>query len=142
MATAVMMPKVGISVESCIITKWHKKKGDTVKEGDVLFSYETDKAAVDEEAKVSGTMLELFAGEGDDVPVMQNVCVIGAPGEDTSAFKPHAEASGAEEAPANAPAQAAPAADAVPAAVAPAADLAAGEIKVSPRARHLAEHAG
>ncbi|MDR3644532.1 MAG: dihydrolipoamide acetyltransferase family protein, partial [Clostridia bacterium] len=69
-------------------------------------------------------------------------CVIGAPGEDTSAFRPRTEAAGAEEAPANAPAQAAPAADAVPAAVVPAAGVAAGEIKVSPRARHLAEHAG
>ena len=30
MATPVQMPNVGISVESCILTEWHKKKGDTV----------------------------------------------------------------------------------------------------------------
>ena len=38
MATPVMMPKVGISVESCVITKWHKQKGDAVKKGDILFT--------------------------------------------------------------------------------------------------------
>ena len=54
MASLVLMPKVGITVESCVITKWHKAKGDAVKVGDLLFSYETDKASVDEEAKEDG----------------------------------------------------------------------------------------
>ena len=45
MAVAVIMPRQGNTVESCIITKWNKKKGDTVAVGDILFSYETDKAA-------------------------------------------------------------------------------------------------
>ena len=58
MAVAVIMPRQGNTVESCIITKWNKKKGDTVAVGDILFSYETDKAAFDEEAKEAGTMLE------------------------------------------------------------------------------------
>ena len=84
MATVVIMPKVGISVESCIITKWHKKKGESVKSGELLFSYETDKASVDEEASVDGVLLEVFCGEGDDVPVLSNVCIIGNAGEDIS----------------------------------------------------------
>ncbi|MBP5207212.1 MAG: hypothetical protein J6330_02010, partial [Clostridia bacterium] len=41
MATPVLMPNVGISVESCILTEWHKKKGEEVKEGEILFTYET-----------------------------------------------------------------------------------------------------
>ena len=77
MATPVIMPRQGNSVESCIITEWFVKKGQEVAEGDVLFSYETDKAAFEEESKVSGTVLELFFEEGDDVPVLTNVCVIG-----------------------------------------------------------------
>jgi len=84
MATQVIMPRVGISVESCIITKWHKQKGERVKAGDALFSYETDKATAEEESKADGVVLEIYAREGDEVPVLQTVCVIGAPGEDIS----------------------------------------------------------
>ena len=73
MATPVMMPKVGISVENCILTEWHKKKGDAVKVGDVLFTYETDKSTIDEESQVEGVMLEQFFNEGDEVPFMVNV---------------------------------------------------------------------
>ena len=48
MAIAVIMPRQGQSVESCVITEWHKKKGDRVRVGDILFSYETDKSSFDE----------------------------------------------------------------------------------------------
>jgi pyruvate dehydrogenase E2 component (dihydrolipoamide acetyltransferase) len=92
MAIPVIMPRQGQSVESCIIAKWYKKKGDPVKTGDILFSYETDKAAFDEEAKIDGTMLEIFFTEGDDVPVLTNVCVIGNPGESIAEFNPTAPA--------------------------------------------------
>ena len=81
MATVVIMPKQGQSVESCIITEWNKKKGDKVTKGEVLFSYETDKASFEEEAPVDGILLDLFYQEGDDVPVLNNVCVIGTEGE-------------------------------------------------------------
>ena len=86
MANAVIMPRQGQSVESCIITTWNKAVGDTVAEGDVLFSYETDKSAFDEVATVSGTMLAHLYSEGDVVVCLENVCVIGEPGEDISAF--------------------------------------------------------
>ncbi|MBN1181453.1 MAG: 2-oxo acid dehydrogenase subunit E2 [Bacteroidales bacterium] len=88
MATAIIMPKQGQSVESCIISVWHKKKGDKVEKGDVLFSYETDKASFDEESTESGILLEVFYGEGDEVPVLTNVAVIGNKGEKTDEFKP------------------------------------------------------
>ena len=48
MATVIILPKQGQSVESCIITEIKKKKGDTVVKGDILFSYETDKASFEE----------------------------------------------------------------------------------------------
>jgi len=88
MAVPVIMPRQGQSVESCIISKWHKKKGDRVKAGDLLFTYETDKATFDEEAKVDGVILEIFFEEEEDVPVLTNVCVIGEEGEDYSEFDP------------------------------------------------------
>lgn len=81
MATSVIMPRQGQSVETCIISQWHKQVGDKVSVGDILFSYETDKAAFDEESKVSGVLLAIFFQEGDEVPVLENVAVIGEPGE-------------------------------------------------------------
>jgi len=92
MATLVIMPRQGQSVESCVITEWKKKKGDTVAEGDVLFSYETDKSSFDEPATVAGVLLEVFAEDGDDVPCLDPVCIIGQAGEDISALMPKASA--------------------------------------------------
>ncbi len=79
MATPIIMPRQGQSVESCIITAWNKKVGDTVEKGDILFSYETDKSSFDEPAPESGVLLAIFREEGDDVPCLENVCVIGKP---------------------------------------------------------------
>jgi pyruvate dehydrogenase E2 component (dihydrolipoamide acetyltransferase) len=82
------MPKQGQSVESCILTELKKKKGDAVQAGDVLFSYETDKASFEETAQVAGTVLEVFFSEGDEIPVLTNVMVIGNPGESTAEYSP------------------------------------------------------
>jgi pyruvate dehydrogenase E2 component (dihydrolipoamide acetyltransferase) len=94
MATAVIMPKQGQSVETCIITKWFRNKGDKVSVGDILFSYETDKASFDLESTVEGILLDVFFGDGDEVPVLVNVAVIGKSGEITDSFNPsHTNAS-------------------------------------------------
>ena len=81
MAVAVIMPRQGQSVETCILGQWYKSEGDPVKAGDILFSYETDKAAFDEEAKVDGTLLKQFFSEGDEVPVLATIGIVGQPGE-------------------------------------------------------------
>lgn len=140
MATPVIMPRQGQSVESCIISKWNIKVGDQVKVGDMLFTYETDKATFDEESKLEGTVLAIFFEEGDDVPCLLNVCVIGNPGESFEEFNPNAgsEAAPAEEA---APAKEDAPAAAVVAASAPVANVQAGA-PVSPRARAYAERTG
>ena len=138
MATVVIMPRQGQSVESCIITAFNKKVGDTVEAGEVLFSYETDKSSFEEPAPTAGKILAIFREEGDDVPCLENVLVIGNDGEDFSEFVPKSEAEEApakEEAPAPATA-AAPTAD-VAASDAPVATQGVGSI--SPRARLLAE---
>jgi len=110
MANAVIMPKAGITVESCIIGEWVKNVGDQVKVGDVLFTYETDKASFECESTAEGTLLEIFFEAGDEVPCLVNVCAIGNPGEDCSALKGGSAAEAPAEAPAAAPAAAAPAA--------------------------------
>lgn len=140
------MPRQGQSVESCIITKWNKQVGDKVAVGDLLFTYETDKATFDEESQVEGVLLAILHEEGDDVPCLENVCVIGAEGEDVSQFvsaasapeAPAAQSASAPEAPASAPA----AASAVPAAAQAAVTASKEDIKISPRARAYAEKTG
>lgn len=137
-ATPVTMPKSGITVESCILTKWNVKVGDTVKKGDALYSYETDKSSFDAEAEVEGEVLATFWNEGDEVPVGENVLAIGEHGVDASCFAPNGSAAPAAEevkttekqAAASAPVQAA----------APVAD--GDRIFASPRAKRLAEKLG
>lgn len=87
MAEGVLMPKAGITVEECVITEWLKKVGDHVEEGEILFTYETDKATFECESTANGELLEIFYEEGDEVPVLVNVCAVGQKGEDTSALK-------------------------------------------------------
>ena len=88
MANVVIMPKQGQSVESCIVTEFKKKPGDKVAVGDILFSYETDKASFDEESKFEGTVLACFWKDNDEIPVLANVMVIGAEGESFAEFAP------------------------------------------------------
>ena len=142
MANPVIMPRQGQSVESCIITAWHKKPGDAVNEGDVLFSYETDKSAFDEKSLFSGTLLKVMFEEGDVVPCLDTVCFIGDAGEDVSSLGAEKEAVGG-----SADNEAAPEVKTAEAA-APAAEITgvpavAGErIKISPRAKNLALKTG
>ena len=137
MANVVIMPRQGQSVENCIITTWQKHPGDKVEVGDILFSYETDKSAFDEPAQVAGTMLAVLANEGDVVPCLDPVCVIGAEGEDISALikkADEAEATPAEEAKAEEAKSVAEAEATV--------SESADRVFISPRARHLALKTG
>lgn len=139
MAKAIVMPKAGNSVEECLLSKWRIKVGDTVAKGDIICDVETDKSAIEVEATEGGVVLALFGNEGDLIPVLQTIAVVGAAGEDASALAPSSAAP--------APAEAAPAAANAPvAASAPAASESApalpeGTAPLSPRARKfVAEH--
>lgn len=157
MAEAILMPRQGQSVESCIIGQWHKQKGDSILVGDKLFTYETDKATFDEEAQIEGTLIAVFFAEGDDVPVLTNVCVIGDEGDDWQTFVPEgATVDGAGQAAVVSPADTKPtapdepappavSAETAPAAVASGTAVApesAASGAVSPRARQRAADYG
>ncbi len=88
MATAVVMPKQGQTVESCIIVAWKKQPGDPVDEGETLCEVETDKALLEVESPAAGTVLALFFKEGDEVAVLTNIAAIGEPDEDVQALRP------------------------------------------------------
>ena len=90
MATAVEMPKLGNTVEECVITRWMKHKGDFVAGGDPVVEIETDKATFEVIAPVAGTLLETFFEQGALVPVFTNLFVIGSPGDTVDPFRPQA----------------------------------------------------
>lgn len=143
MATAILMPKQGNTVEECLLAKWLKKPGQTVAAGEGLVDIETDKATFTVEAQEAGTLLEVFAAEGELVPVQSVIAIVGKPGEDVSALRP----AGAAAAPAAAPAAEAAAPVVAAVEVAPAAapavavTVGADSAPMSPRARkYVAEH--
>jgi pyruvate dehydrogenase E2 component (dihydrolipoamide acetyltransferase) len=141
MATAVIMPKQGQSVETCIITKWFKSKGESVSTGDILFSYETDKAAFDLESPADGILLDIFFPEGSEVPVLVNVAVIGKSGESSAAFTPGQPAAAIPDAPPSPESSYAtpPPAVSQPVVTSEPSD---SRIRISPRARLLAADKG
>jgi pyruvate dehydrogenase E2 component (dihydrolipoamide acetyltransferase) len=79
------MPKLGNTVEDCLLSAWRKHKGDTVAAGDVIAEIETDKTNFDLTAPVGGVLLETFFEEGALVPVFTVICAIGAAGEKVDA---------------------------------------------------------
>jgi len=142
MATAVIMPKQGQSVETCIITKWFKNRGDNVSAGDILFSYETDKAAFDLESPADGILLEIFFSEGAEVPVLVNVAVIGKSGEATDSYNPDKSAAGASIVAGASLAQ--ETAEVIREVKVSDAEMTftSGRLRISPRAKRLAESKG
>lgn len=141
MATEVLMPKQGNTVESCLIVEWKKKEGDAVAEKEVICVVETDKATFEIESPAAGTMLKQFFAAGDDVPVQTIIAAIGKAGEDVSAMAPKGGASAAKEESAPAPkTESAPAAQAPTVHAAPVST--SGDVGISPRARNLADAKG
>jgi pyruvate dehydrogenase E2 component (dihydrolipoamide acetyltransferase) len=133
MATPIEMPKLGNDVEECLLARWYKQSGETVAAGDVIATIETEKSSFELTAPVGGTLLALFFGEGDLVPVFTNVCVVGDPGEGVDQFRPRASSPAPEpdaQAPAPIQEQGVPGDAVAQAAPAPA---------MSPRARRFAE---
>lgn len=131
MATAVLMPKLGNTVESSIIVSWLKHPGDTVSQGETICSIETDKAVMDIESPAAGTLLDVFFKEGDDVPVQTAIAAIGQSGENIDSIRPSSTSSAPESSDSPTPASEPP-----PAQAAQSNNL---DIKaISPRARDLA----
>jgi pyruvate dehydrogenase E2 component (dihydrolipoamide acetyltransferase) len=149
MVHAVRMPKPGQMTEECTVVAWHKREGDAVARGDILFEIETDKSTMEVEAFDAGTLLRRVVEEGATVPVNAVCAWIGEPGEAIQVEEPAPPAAVAiQPPPAAAPveqAAAAPAAGATPGAAAALPSPAPGtgrRIAISPRATRLAAEAG
>jgi pyruvate dehydrogenase E2 component (dihydrolipoamide acetyltransferase) len=81
MPTLVEVPKLGNTVEECIVARWCKRPGDTVSVGDIVAEIETDKATFEVAAPVTGTLIATYYDEGALAPVFTSLFVIGEPGE-------------------------------------------------------------
>ncbi|MGA9407591.1 MAG: dihydrolipoamide acetyltransferase family protein [Bacteroidota bacterium] len=88
MITPILLPKQGNTVETCLILDWKKKKGEKVKKGEIVCEIETDKAVFDIESPDDGVLLEIFFNNGEEVPVLTNIAVIGSEGESYTEFEP------------------------------------------------------
>lgn len=143
MPTAVILPKLGNTVESSIIARWLKRPGDTVAEGESLVEIETDKSSLEVPSPAAGVLLDTFFAAGDDVPVLTTIAAIGQPGEDASALRGDQRPPPTDGA---APADHRPLTIDYPAASTSGSPLPEGEharvVFISPRARRLAEQKG
>ena len=134
MATEIILPKVDMDMATGRISRWLVAEGAVVKQGDVLFEMETDKASMEVEAPASGMLGNIVAKEGADVPVGQTVAWIFAEGEKPTATAPSATA------PVVAPVATLASA---PVAVVTASSTAAhGAVRATPLARRIAHDAG
>lgn len=142
MATAVVLPKQGNSVESCLIMAWKKQVGESVQKGELLVEVETDKAIVQIDSPETGLLLAAFFEVGDDVPVMTNIAVVGEEGDDVEAFRPDVPEKKAPSAQTPPPSSQSAVPQPAPKPQ-PTATLATdAEVFISPRARLLADQHG
>lgn len=79
--TKIIMPSSGQTTNESLLLKWHKKVGDEVKRGDVLFEIETDKATMEVESYGEGTLLAAYYNEGEYVTAGEIVAYTGEKGE-------------------------------------------------------------
>ena len=80
MATEIIMPKAGMSMEEGTIVRWYKEVGEEVSAGEPLLEIVTDKVNMEVEAEVSGTLLEIIGQEDQVLPVFTVIGYIGEKG--------------------------------------------------------------
>ena len=78
MAETISMPKLGFDMAEGTLVRWVKVEGETINKGDVLAEIETDKATVEVESSVSGTVARHLVEKGTSVPVGTPIAIIAA----------------------------------------------------------------
>ena len=84
MATRIDMPQLGLTMETGTILQWLKAVGDTIEKGQPVVLIQTDKVEYEVESPAAGTLLNVSAQEGAELPVGSLMAVLGEPGEDIS----------------------------------------------------------
>ena len=86
MAEIVKMPRLSDTMTDGVVSKWHKKEGDEIKEGDLLADIETDKATMEFESFQEGFLLHIGVKESESAPVDSILAILGQKGEDISSL--------------------------------------------------------
>lgn len=130
MATAIIMPKMGMGMSEGTVVEWLKNKGDEVKKGESVVVISSDKIEKDIEAPDDGVLIDIEAETDDVIPVGEAIGYVGAAGEAVASKRK--ESTGNVEEPR--------AAGTFPAAAAkPSVMPGRVKIRVSPAARQLAK---
>ncbi len=130
----VTLPKLGQTMENAVIEKWHVKEGDLINKGDVVVEITTDKATLEVESFVSGTVRKILANEGEEKVVGTVIALVGEANEDLpdiSTLQTATAAADAESAPAAVEKKKAAQSAAKP-----------GRVRATPRAKKLARELG
>ena len=80
----IQMPQLGETVTEGTISKWHKKVGETVKSGEILFEIETDKTSMEIPATADGKLSQILVAEGNTSSVGSIVAIVAMDGEDVN----------------------------------------------------------
>lgn len=81
MATEVVIPMLGVTVENGKIIEWLKSEGDSVEKGESIFVVEADKVTTEVESPASGVLAKILLPAGREAPVLTVAGIITAPGE-------------------------------------------------------------
>jgi pimeloyl-ACP methyl ester carboxylesterase len=139
MASAVTMPRLGLTMVEGTVVEWKAEAGDAVAKGQILLVIESEKVEVEVEAFAAGTLAAIYVEAGNTVPIGSLLGAIAAPAEPferetfAAAFIPEIE---------GAPATAASAGEAQPPTPPPSRAPAGTGVKVAPAARALAKKLG
>ncbi|MCR4441511.1 MAG: dihydrolipoamide acetyltransferase family protein [Peptococcaceae bacterium] len=77
----IRMPKMGLTMTTGTVVKWHKKEGDPVKKGEEILDISTEKITNTVEAPADGVLIKIIAPEGTELPIGGLLGLIGSPGE-------------------------------------------------------------
>lgn len=85
MAEAIVMPKLGQTVDEGHIVSWLVKEGTEVELGEPLLMVETDKAQVEVECVAEGVLLKIVVPAGETVSSGTVIAYVGEPGDEIPA---------------------------------------------------------
>ena len=92
MAEYVKLPKIGLTMKTGTISGIKKAVGDTVRKGEIVAEFETDKITGEAESPIDGTVLQILAAVGDEIEVLSPIALIGQPDEQPAPVKEAAPA--------------------------------------------------
>ncbi len=141
MAEIIRMPKMSDTMTEGVIVSWLKQVGDDIKPGDILAEVETDKATMELENYVKGTLLHIGIPAGGTVPVDAIIAIVGAKGEDISSVLASSDSKPAASSSAPVETKETPVASPEPTVLA-SSNTSDSRVKASPLAKKIAEDKG